>query len=76
MGHPWAIPSHNTSPEPVTTKSQLGAETEDCANNVKPRMHEFLNKTKESAKTRDIPNGSLTPTCGAIMLKTSKRGHP
>jgi len=50
---------------PVTTKAQLSAETEDSANNVKRRMHEFLNKTKKSAKTRDIPDGSLTPTCGA-----------
>jgi hypothetical protein len=59
---------------PVTTKAQLGAENEDCATNVKPRMREFLCKTKEFAKTRDIPERSLSPTCGALHLK-SKRGH-
>jgi hypothetical protein len=50
---------------PVTTKAQLGAESEDCVNSLKPRMCEFLSKIKKSAKSRDIPNRSLTPTCGA-----------
>jgi len=33
-------------------------------------MYEFLSKIKKSAKNRDIPNGSLTPTCGALFLLT------
>lgn len=51
--------------EPVTTKSQLGAETEDCANNVKPQMRGFLCKAKDPAKIREIGDRSLSPTCGA-----------
>jgi hypothetical protein len=51
----------------VTTEAQLSAETEDSANNVKRRICEFLRKIKKSAKTRDIPNGHLTPTCGALI---------
>jgi hypothetical protein len=50
---------------PVTTKAQLDAESEDCVNSLKPRMREFLSKIKKSVKSGDIPNGSLTPTCGA-----------
>jgi hypothetical protein len=53
---------------PVTTKAQLDAESEDCVNSLNPQMHEFLSKIEKSAKTRDIPNGSLTPTCGAILF--------
>ena len=50
---------------PVTTEAQLDAEGEVGANNLTPRTREFPSKIKKSAKTRDIPNRSLTPTCGA-----------
>jgi len=53
---------------PVTTKAQLSAETEHGTNGVKRRMSEFLRKTEKPSKTRDIPNGSRSPTCGAIFL--------
>jgi hypothetical protein len=57
---------------PVTTKAQLSAESEDCVNSFNPREHEFLSKIKKSAKSRDIPIGHLTPTCGAKTLRKSK----
>lgn len=60
---------------PVTTKAQLSAESEVCVNSLQPREHQFLSKTKKSAKTRNISNGSLTPTCGAIIPSKTKEGH-
>jgi hypothetical protein len=50
---------------PVTTKAQVDAESEDRVNSLNARVHEFLSKIKKSSKTRDIPDRSLSPTCGA-----------
>ena len=61
---------------PVTTKAQLYAESEEGANSLNSQMRDFLSKIKKSAKSRDIPNGSLTPTCGELFLSSRTRGHP
>jgi hypothetical protein len=42
---------------PVTTKAQRSAESGESGNSVKPRMCEFLSKTKKSAKSRDNLKG-------------------
>jgi len=57
---------------PVTTKAQVDAESEDRVNSLNARMHEFLSKIKKCSKTRDIPDRSLTPTCGATILSKNE----